>query len=183
VRALPDAIFTVMKPGALGPPPLRDLRPLVYSRTCQIGLRAMERLAARWDGADAWTRQADLAREIGVPATMLAQVLQRLRRAGLVAARRGPSGGVRVAGAPGTIPVRAVIQAIDGAGVEGRCLLGFADCSDAAPCPAHPAWKHAKESLNRRLERRSLADLVTAVERKRRRAARSPGKTKRTASR
>jgi Iron-dependent Transcriptional regulator len=70
------------------------------------------------------------------------------------------------------IAVLEIILAIDGAGIEGRCVLGFSECSDATPCPAHPVWKPAKELLARQLENRSLDDLARSVERKRARAAR-----------
>lgn len=148
-------------------------RPLLYSRTCQLALRAMERLAAAAPGAaDAWISQAALSRAAKISAASLAQILLRLRNAGLVVARRGPSGGVGLARPARDIAVLEIIRAIDGAGIEGRCVLGFSECSDATPCPAHPVWKPAKELLARQLENRSLDDLVRSVERKQARATR-----------
>ena len=146
-------------------------RPLLYSRTCQLALRAMERLAAAApEASEAFIPQSALARAARISATSLAQILHRLRNAGLIVARRGPSGGVALARAARDIAVLEVIRAIDGAGIEGRCILGFSECSDATPCPAHPVWKPAKELLARQLENRSLDDLTRSVERKRTRA-------------
>ena len=143
-------------------PPLR-----LYSRTCQAALRAMARLAD-----EARTRPgalvglATLAAATGAKAPALAQVLQRLRRAGLLAARRGPSGGMRLARPARDISVLEVVRAVDGAGLEGRCILGLPACGDEAPCPAHEVWKRARTLLEKRLENRSLADLARAVARK-----------------
>ena len=148
-------------------------RPLLYSRTCQLALRAMERLAVmEVEASEGFIPQSALARASRIPATSLAQILHRLRNAGLVVARRGPSGGVGLSRAARDIAVLEIIRAIDGAGIEGRCVLGFSECSDATPCPAHPVWKPAKERLARQLENRSLDDLTRSVERKRARAAR-----------
>lgn len=146
---------------------LETSRPLLYSRGCQYALRAVERLAReQGEGGERLVGQARLARELRIPPASLAQVLHRLRRAGLLNARRGPSGGVALARPSGEITVLEVVRAIEGAGLEGRCVLGLDDCSDQAPCPAHPVWKRARALLERQLERRSLRDLVASMRRK-----------------
>ena len=144
------------------------MRPLLlYSRTCQHALRAMERLAAADLGRPGSLRSLSaLAAETGTPPAALAQIVHRLRRAGLLAARRGPSGGVRLARPAAEISVLEIVCVVDGAQLEGRCILGFPACGDATPCPAHPVWKRARALLEARLESRSLADLVRAVARK-----------------
>jgi Rrf2 family iron-sulfur cluster assembly transcriptional regulator len=140
---------------------------LLYSRTCQHALRAMERLAAAEIAKPgALLSLAALAAATGAPQPALSQVVHRLRRAGLLAARRGPSGGVRLARPAAEISVLEVVRVVDGADLEGRCILGFPACGDATPCPAHPVWKRVRAMLERRLESRSLADLARAVARK-----------------
>lgn len=109
---------------------------------------------------------ASLAAATGARAPALAQVLARLRRANLLAARRGPSGGVRLSRPPAEISVLEVVRAVDGTGLENRCILGLPACGEEAPCPAHPVWKRARRLLEARLENRSLADLALAVSRK-----------------
>jgi Rrf2 family protein len=146
--------------------------PLLYSRTCQHALRAMERLASdELERPGALRPLSCLSEETGTPPAVLAQVIHRLRRAGLLVGRRGPSGGVRLAKSPDQIAVLEVIRVFDGIGVGTRCVLGFLECADATPCPAHPVWKIARSALERQLEDRSLADLVGAVRKKRAAAA------------
>jgi Rrf2 family iron-sulfur cluster assembly transcriptional regulator len=140
---------------------------LLYSRTCQHALRAMERLAAaERERPLALSSLAALAGQIGVSPAALAQIVARLRRAGLLTARRGPSGGVRLARPAAEISVLEVVRAVDGTDLTGRCILGFPACGDATPCPAHPVWKNARAMLEARLESRSLADLARSVARK-----------------
>jgi Rrf2 family transcriptional regulator, iron-sulfur cluster assembly transcription factor len=107
-----------------------------------------------------------LAAETGLSVPGLNQVVHFLQRAGLV--KQNPSGGVRLARPATEISVLAVVRAIDGAGLWGRCLLGLAECTDDAPCPAHPAWKKARRMLERHLESQSIADLTRAVAQRRR---------------
>jgi Rrf2 family protein len=144
-------------------------RPLLYSKTCQLAMRVMERVAAAEKKTpDAWVPQADLAKELSVSPPSVAQIVFRLRRTGLLSARRGPSGGVGLARPADEIRVSEVVAAIDGAGLAGRCVLGFEECTSEAPCPAHPVWSAVRPILERELEQRTLLDLVKTVEGKKR---------------
>src|SRR5438046_2502657 len=118
-------------------------------------MRTMERVAsAEVLAPGAWVPQAELARELDVSPPSLAQIVFRLRRAGLLAARRGPHGGVGLSRPPEEIRVSQVVTAIDGAGLAGRCILGFDECTTYAPCPAHPVWSVVRPILERDLEER-----------------------------
>jgi len=146
----------------------------LYSRSCKDGFRVMERLAAasrRRRGAS--KTLAVLAEEIGMSRPALDQVVHFLRLAGLLEAPRDPSAAVRLARPAQEISLLAVVRAIDAAGLWGRCILGLQECSDAAPCPAHPAWKTARAMLEQHLDSQSLADLTRAVHRRRRAGDRS----------
>jgi Rrf2 family protein len=59
----------------------------------------------------------------------LAQVLQRLARAGLVDSTRGPHGGFTLARAASRITLLEVYEAIEGPMQDTGCLLGLATCS------------------------------------------------------
>jgi Rrf2 family protein len=132
-------------------------------------MRALERVAAaELKTPDAWVGQAELARVLDVSAPSLAQIVFRLRRAGLLTARRGPNGGVALSRGAHEITVADVVTAIDGTSLAGRCVLGFDECTNDAPCPAHPVWAAVRPILERDLERKTLLDLVRTVEGKRR---------------
>jgi Rrf2 family protein len=143
-------------------------RPLLYSKTCQYALRAMERIAtAELADPDSWVPQKFLAKELNISGPSVAQIVHRLRKAGLLSARRGPSGGVGLARPADEITVSQVVHAIDGVGLAGRCILGFTVCAEEAACPAHAIWSVVRPQLEAELEHKSLLDLVQAVEKKR----------------
>jgi Rrf2 family protein len=81
----------------------------VIPRSGAYALRALLALA---EAPQRWRSVSDLAREQQLPAPMLEQLLLRLRRAGVLEARRGRQGGYRLAGTPAQIPVAAVLEAV-----------------------------------------------------------------------
>lgn len=50
----------------------------------------------------------------GIPARYLEQIFGRLRRAGVVASKRGPGGGYTIARPPGAVTLRAIVEAVEG---------------------------------------------------------------------
>jgi Rrf2 family protein len=60
----------------------------------------------------------DLARKEGLSANFLLQILNDLRRAGLVASRRGKLGGYILARPATEITLRDIVEAVDGAPLE-----------------------------------------------------------------
>lgn len=83
---------------------------LMLSRAAAIALRALVELARE----PALTLSvAELARRQQLPQPMLEQILLRLRRAGLVEARRGRQGGYRLAVQAETLPLARVLQAVE----------------------------------------------------------------------
>lgn len=73
----------------------------------------MVRLAICHDG-ETVTRLDDLAKAEHLSSNFLVQILNDLRRAGLVASRRGKSGGYILAKAPEEIDLREITEAIEG---------------------------------------------------------------------
>lgn len=134
----------------------------------------MERLAAASCRRPGSSRSLSvLAGETGMSVPALEQVVHFLRLAHLLEAPRDRSKAVRLARPASQISLLAVVRAIDGAGLWGRCILGLQECSDAAPCPAHPVWKKARAMLEQHLDSQSLVDLTRAVARRRRAGNRS----------
>jgi Rrf2 family protein len=78
--------------------------------------RVMTELA-RLHGSGELAQIEHLARTEAVPANFLAQILLRLRDAGLIASRRGNHGGYALARAPEEISLHDILVA-----VEGHCL-------------------------------------------------------------
>jgi Rrf2 family protein len=127
----------------------------------------MERLAAAAVRRPGSVRnESVLAGETGLSLPALEQVVHFLRLAGLAEVSRGRAAGIRLARPPSQVSLLEVVRAIDGTGLWARCILGLEECSDAVPCPAHPAWKQARSLLEEHLDSQSLVDLTRAITRR-----------------
>ena len=78
----------------------------------EYACRALAQLA-KCAGAGQLTRLDDLAQREDVSANFLVQILNDLRRAGLIESRRGMSGGYILAGEPESITLRQIVEAVD----------------------------------------------------------------------
>lgn len=82
------------------------------SQKLEYACRALAQLAKRHDGRTL-TRLEDLAQREAVSGNFLVQILNDLRRAGLIDSRRGQAGGYLLARAPESITLRQVVDAVD----------------------------------------------------------------------
>jgi Rrf2 family protein len=91
------------------------------SKKVEYGLIALRHMAARPAG-DIVTAK-EVADRYGIPYDLLAKVLQRLGKEGMIASHQGVRGGYSLARDPHDIPVSTIIQAIEGtAPVIAQCL-------------------------------------------------------------
>ena len=98
---------------------------LKISEAASLALHAATLMA---DEPEEPVTTTELASRLGVSEAHLSKVLQRLAKAGLVAAVRGPGGGHVLAKEPKEITLLEVYEAIDGRFVPATCLLGRPTC-------------------------------------------------------
>ena len=55
-----------------------------------------------------------------------------------------------------------IVEAIDGPFDDGRCVLGFAECTAEIPCPMHDTWEQVRGKLEQTLHRKTLLELASA---------------------
>ena len=82
------------------------------SQKLEYACRALAQLAKRHD-TRLLTRLEDLAQREAVSANFLVQILNDLRRGGLVESKRGKVGGYSLAKPPAMITLRDIVEAID----------------------------------------------------------------------
>ena len=87
------------------------------SQKLENACRVLVQLAQAYDGHKV-TRVDELARREGVSANFLLQILNDLRRAGLVVSRRGKLGGYILARPAAEITLRHIVEAVDGTPIE-----------------------------------------------------------------
>jgi Rrf2 family protein len=132
----------------------------MLSQTGLYALQALLYLAEQGKGAQ--VPAAVMARELDVPGTYLAKVLQRLAREGILVSTRGARGGYRLAVDPAVLTVAKAVASFQELRGTMTCLLG-GPCDPALPCPAHErrsAWNAAALQI---LEQTTLADLLTGA--------------------
>ncbi len=146
---------------------------MIYSRPTEYALRALTYMGThRPEGV---TRVQEIAQAEDLPAPFLAKVLQQLARSGLLTSVKGPKGGFGFSRPPDQIALMEVVSVVDGTEGFSRCAVGLAECSDEMPCPLHDAWKPLRERINQYLAGITVADLATAMKRKRELLSRKAG--------
>ncbi|MFN5117694.1 MAG: Rrf2 family transcriptional regulator [Cyanobacteriota bacterium] len=131
----------------------------MLSRQAIHALKALLELAAI---PSAWRSVNELAAAQALPAPMLEQLLLRLRRARLLEARRGRTGGYRLALPAAEIPLTAVLAALNPPpGVLQKLTAEAAPPEQvAADRVAAVLNQRLRRALERELERCTLADLL-----------------------
>lgn len=112
------------------------------SQKLEYACRALAQLAKHHDGRSL-TRLEDLAQREAVSGNFLVQILNDLRRAGLIDSRRGKSGGYLLARGPESITLRQVVDAVD------PSLL---QCSVAREGESGQAVRHAWDQISASLQ-------------------------------
>lgn len=133
----------------------------MISRSGVVALRA---LLAMVEEPQRWRSGAELALEQGLPAPFLEQVLLRLRRAGVLEARRGRHGGYRLLRPAAAVSLAEVLTAVAPAPVAPAAVKPDAGepapDGDAAACRVTDTLqRRLRAALTRELERLSLEDL------------------------
>jgi Rrf2 family protein len=130
-----------------------------FSQRTEYALRALLELGSRHGEGPISAREVAKAQKI--PHRFCEQVLQDLRKGGLIRSQRGAAGGCWLAREPEEIPVSEVVDLVEGPVVTQACLDPF---DDAARAQAHSAiqelWLDLQITLRDRLSRLTVADLV-----------------------
>ena len=120
---------------------------------------AMKHLATRSDAASASAREID--EQYDIPIELMAKVLQRLARRGLLTSHQGTRGGYRLGRASSAISVADIIQAIDGPLTVTACSTDAENCGQYAKCSVRdPLWR-IKDRILAALATCSLQEIAT----------------------
>jgi Rrf2 family protein len=107
------------------------------------------------------TSVSTLAARTGLPAPFAGQLLASCRRAGILTARRGRSGGYYLNGPPEHITLAQVIDAIDGPIAPARCVTGAEPNEEAIGAEVLGAiWTGVSAEARIRLGKITMQDIV-----------------------
>ncbi|HVB34566.1 MAG TPA: SUF system Fe-S cluster assembly regulator [Patescibacteria group bacterium] len=131
---------------------------LRVSRKADYALIALKHLA-QYGHSEAWSA-ADISSAYGISAPLLAKVLQRLAKGGLVHARHGSSGGYTLARDPASITALEVVQAIDGPISITSCSTHGGDCDHLSKCTVREPLRRINDSVLQVLKQVTLLQLA-----------------------
>ncbi|MCA9393978.1 MAG: Rrf2 family transcriptional regulator [Candidatus Omnitrophica bacterium] len=130
----------------------------LYSKGCEYALRALTGIPL--DRVEDKISAIDLCAAAGIPEPFTRKALQVLSQTGFLKAVPGPGGGYRLTRHPKEITLLEIVLAVDGKDTFDGCLMGLAQCNDRKPCPVHETWKGVKGQLLKKLERKTLYELM-----------------------
>jgi Rrf2 family protein len=130
---------------------------LRLSKKADYALMAMKHLALKSDTATISARE--IAGEYQIPIELMAKVLQRLARRGLLVSTQGTRGGYTLSKSTASISVADIIEAIDGPLTVTACSTSDDHCGQYAKCNVRdPLWR-IKDRILEALSTCSLAEI------------------------
>jgi len=115
------------------------------SRKSDYALIAIKHLATH--GGDGSCSAAEIAELYEISTPLMAKVLQKLAKQGLLAARHGSAGGYQLARDPDRITALDVISAIDGPLLITSCVTNHGECGQTAHCTIREPLRRVNESI------------------------------------
>lgn len=130
---------------------------LKLTKKADYGLIALRHLASV-PGATASTK--DIADAYHLPIPLLAKVLQKLTRAGVLQSVAGTNGGYRLARDARKVSALEVIRAIDGPVILTHCFTEHGTCDQSDSCTVREPLRRVHEAILDLLNRFTISDLA-----------------------
>ena len=128
---------------------------LRFTKKADYGLMAIHYIAAHQ--GDAIVSNKRIAEEFNIPAELLAKILQRLAKRGLILSQSGPKGGYVLARSPDEMTVGEVVRAIEGP-------IHIVSCFENSDCPQMSRCNHRRPVQKIQASIISLLDTMTLAE-------------------
>jgi Rrf2 family protein len=119
---------------------------------------AIHYIASRQEESSISTKR--IAREFNIPVELLAKILQRLAKEGLITSQNGPKGGYVLGRSPDEITVGQVVRALEGPINIVSCLEDL-DCPQFSRCNLRRPVQKIQVSISRLLDTMTLDDLTS----------------------
>jgi Rrf2 family protein len=134
---------------------------LRLTKKADYGLMALKFLAEHSDQVSVSAR--DIAEAYHIPPQLLAKVLQRLAKVGILRSHAGMSGGYSLLKNPREITAFEVIRAIDGPLFITSCGTSQRSCDLTDSCTIKEPLARVNDSISGLLQKISIADLAESV--------------------
>ena len=121
-------------------------------------MRAMFEIARGYPESTVTIREISERQDVSV--AYLEQILNKLRRAGLVRSVRGPGGGYLLTRKPADVSIAAILKELEGPVAITSCLDPEEGCSRVEGCVTHLLWRSLGAKIEAFLETITLKDLL-----------------------
>jgi Rrf2 family protein len=130
---------------------------LRFTKRADYGLMAMHYIAVHDPVGTVSAKR--IAEEFSIPPELMAKILQRLAKRGLIESQNGPKGGYTLSRRPAEITVGEVIRALEGPINIVSCLED-SDCPQMERCNLRRPVQKIQAAITQMLDTMSLAELV-----------------------
>jgi Rrf2 family protein len=136
---------------------------MLFSKTCEYGIRAAVYIASQSDKAEK-TGIEEICENIEAPRHFTAKILQILTRNHLLSSQKGVNGGFYMTADQLKQPMIALVEAIEGKGVLSQCGLGLKACSETEPCPLHNKYASIRNDIKKMLSSMTIKDMAVSLQ-------------------
>ncbi len=130
---------------------------LKLTKKADYGLMAMRYLAESADNSSCSAK--DVAEAHGIPQELLAKILQKLVKSGLLVSHHGSNGGYVLARDPRTISAFDVIRAIEGPLFITSCVTTRGECDQTSRCTVREPLRKVSQGIEEVLSKITIYDL------------------------
>jgi Rrf2 family protein len=131
---------------------------LKLSTKGQYGVRAMFEIARGYPESPVTIKE--IAERQDVSVAYLEQILNKLRRAGLIRSVKGPGGGYLLTKDPGGVNIASILKELEGPVAITSCLDPEEGCARVEGCVTHLLWRSLGAKIEAFLETITLKDLL-----------------------
>lgn len=131
---------------------------LKLSTKGQYGVRAMFEVAKGYPGIPTTIREIAARQDVSI--AYLEQILNKLRRAGLIVSVKGPGGGYLLSREPSDISIGDILGVLEGPVAITSCLNPAEGCTRVESCVTHLLWRSLGEKIKGFLDTMTLDDLL-----------------------
>jgi Rrf2 family protein len=130
---------------------------LKLTKKADYGLIALKHLAV--SSGDVSSSAKAIADCYGIPLPLLAKILQKLTKLGMLQSLPGTNGGYRLAREANQITALEVIRAIDGPIILTSCFTEHGECSHSEKCTVREPLRRVHEGILNLLNTITISDM------------------------
>src|SRR5215467_2093410 len=131
---------------------------LKLTKKADYGLIALKHLAV--NSGEASSSAKAIADCYGIPLPLLAKILQKLTKLGMLQSLPGTNGGYKLARSAKTITALEVIRAIDGPIILTSCFTAHGECDQSEKCTVREPLRKVHEGILNLLNTITISDMT-----------------------